>query len=195
MKTALTPLFFIARVMGWALLIFEMEIQTSLWEKPVLPADIVYTPLHVSKGIIKELNPKGKCLDPCKGDGAFYDYLPDGADYCEIREGKDFFNYNEKVDWVIGNPPYSIFEDFLKKGFEIADNVSYLVPTNKIFQRQIIMDMINRYGGIKSMIIYGSGQLIDFPFGFSVGNFHFQKGYKGETKVIMGMKAIYGAGF
>ena len=33
-----------------------MEIQTSLWEKPVLPADIVYTPLHVSKGIIKELN-------------------------------------------------------------------------------------------------------------------------------------------
>ena len=194
MQTALTPLFFIYGVMCWALFFFKMEIQTSLWEKPVLPADIVYTPLHVSKGIIKELNPKGKCLDPCKGDGAFYYYLPVGADYCEIREGKDFFNYNESVDWVIGNPPYSIFEDFLKKSFEIADNVSYLVPTNKIFQRQIIMDMINRYGGIKSMIIYGSGQLIDFPFGFSVGNFHFKKGYKGETKVIMGMKAIYGGG-
>lgn len=29
-----------------------------------------------------------------------------------------------------------------------------------------------------------------FPFGFSVGNFHFEKGYKGETKIIMGMKQI-----
>ena len=54
--------------------------------------------------------------------------------------------------------------------------------------------MINKYGGIKSIIIYGSGQLIDFPFGFSVGNFHFEKGYKGETKVLMGMKSIFGSG-
>lgn len=169
-----------------------MEIQTSLWERPVLPADIVYTPTYVSKHIIETLNPTGKILDPCKGDGAFYKFLPEGSEYCEIREGKDFFTYNKKVDWIIGNPPYSIFEDFLKKSFEIADNVSYLVPTNKIFQRQVIMEMINKYGGIKGMIIYGSGQLIDFPFGFSVGNFYFKRGYKGETKVLMGMKYIFG---
>jgi len=169
-----------------------MDIQQTIWEKPVLPADIVYTPTYVSENIVRWLNPKGKCLDPCMGDGAFYNYLPeDNRDYCEIREGKDFFTYNEKVEWIIGNPPYSIFEDFLRKGFEISDNVSYLVPTNKIFQRQIIMDMINKYGGIKSIIIYGSGQLIGFPFGFSVGNFHFEKGYKGETKVLMGMKSIF----
>ncbi len=168
-----------------------MDMQTILWEKPVLPADIVYTPNYVSKQIIDFLNPKGKCLDPCKGDGAFYNLLPLGAEFCEIREGKDFFDYNKKVDWVIGNPPYSIFEDFLKKGFEIAENVSYLVPTNKIFQRQIIMDMIVNWGGVKSIIIYGSGQLIGFPFGFSVGNFHFEKGYKGDTKILMGLKSIF----
>lgn len=172
--------------------ITKMERQTSLWDAPVLPADIVYTPDYVSENIVRWLNPKGKTLDPCKGDGAFYKYLPLGAEYCELREGKDFFLFNDKVDWVIGNPPYSIFEDFLKKAFEIADNVSYLVPTNKIFQRQIIMEMINKYGGIKSIIIYGSGQLIDFPFGFSVGNFHFERGFKGETKVLMGMKSIFG---
>lgn len=167
------------------------KMQSTLFEIPVNPDDIVYTPLEVSKDIIIRLNPTGICLDPCKGDGAFYNYLPAGSDYCEIREGKDFFAYDKRVDWVIGNPPYSIFENFLKKGFEIADNVSYLVPTNKIFQRQVIMDMINRYGGIKSMIIYGSGQLIDFPFGFSVGNFHFQKDYKGSCEIIMGMKSIF----
>ena len=46
-------------------------------------------------------------------------------------------------------------------------------------------------GGVKSIIIFGSGQLIGFPFGFSVGNFHFQKDYKGETKILMGMKNIF----
>lgn len=49
------------------------------------------------------------------------------------------------------------------------------------------MDMINKFGGLKSMIVYGSGQLIGFPFGFSVGNFHFEKKYKGDCKIKMGM--------
>jgi len=164
--------------------------QTSLWERPVDPADIVYTPDHISKSIVESLNVYGKCLDPCKGDGAFLKFLPEGSDYCEIREGKDFFKYNEKVDWIIGNPPYSLFEEFMVKSFQLSDNVSFLVPTNKVFQRQIIMDMINDYGGIYSMIIYGSGQLIGFPFGFSVGNFHFKRNYKGESKVTMGMNQL-----
>lgn len=109
-----------------------MEIQTALWDKPVLPADIVYTPIYVSEQIINWLRPNGICLDPCKGDGAFYNYLPEGREYCEIREGKDFFLYNKKVDWIIGNPPYSIFEDFLVKSFEISDNVSYYPLTETI---------------------------------------------------------------
>ena len=164
--------------------------QTALWDRPVEPSDIVYTPDEVSKHIIETLNPTGKCLDPCKGDGAFLKYMPVGSEYCEIREGKDFFDYKDRVDWIIGNPPYSIFEEFLNRSFEIADNVSFLVPTNKVFQRQIIMKMINEYGGIQSMIIYGSGNLIGFPFGFSVGNFHFKKNYRGNSKVIMGMEKI-----
>ena len=167
-----------------------MEIQTNLFLEKPNPKDVVYTPEHISRGIICFLNPSGLCLDPCKGDGAFYKYLPQGSEYCELEEQKDFFLYNKKVDWVIGNPPYSIFEQFLEKSFLIAENVSFLVPTNKIFQRQIIMEMINKYGGLKSIIIYGSGQLIDFPFGFSVGNFHFKRGYKGQCKIIMGINNI-----
>jgi len=167
-----------------------MNRQGEFFEKPVLPADVVYTPEIVSRGIIEYLSPSGLCLDPCKGDGAFLKYLPEGAEYCEIKEGKDFFNYKTKVDWIIGNPPYSIFKDFLEHSFDLADNVSFLVPTNKIFQRQVIMDMINDYGGIKSMIIYGSGSLIGFPFGFSVGNFHFKKDYRGGVDIKMGMEQI-----
>jgi len=164
--------------------------QTYLWEPHLLAADVVYTPDFVAKHIVKYLKPSGKCLDPCKGDGAFYQYLPPGSDYCEIRDGKDFMSYTGNIDWVIGNPPYSIFENFLRQAFYISQNVSYLVPTNKIFQRQIIMRLINEYGGIKSMIIYGSGSIIGFPFGFSVGNFHFQKDYKGKCEIVMGISSI-----
>lgn len=164
--------------------------QGTLYETFVPPADVVYTPELVAKYIVDFLKPNGVCLDPCKGDGAFYNNFPEGKEYCEIKEGLDFFHYKDKVDWIIGNPPYSIFKDFLEKSFELAENVSFLVPTNKVFQRQIIMEMINRYGGVKSIIIYGSGSLIGFPFGFSVGNFHFKKGYRGECKIIMGMKQV-----
>lgn len=120
--------------------------QTELFGSIPNPSDVVYTPSRIAKGIIDHLKPEGVCLDPCKGDGAFLDHLP-GADYCELREGKDFFDYKNKVDWVIGNPPYSIFKEFLEHSFDIADNVSFLVPTNKIFQRQVIMDMISKWGG------------------------------------------------
>lgn len=168
-----------------------MDLQGQLFDKVILPGDVVYTNEAVSKAIIDFLNPSGKCLDPCRGDGAFHKFMPEGSEYCELAEGTDFLLYSGKVDWVIGNPPYSVFKDFLQKGFEIADNVSYLVPTNKIFQRQVIMEMINKYGGIKSMIVYGSGSLIDFPFGFSVGNFHFQRNYTGGCKIILGMKSLF----
>jgi hypothetical protein len=162
----------------------------ELFEANILPSDVVYTPVEVSSAIIKYLNPAGLCLDPCKGDGAFYNYLPKDSLYCELQEGSDFLKFNQKVDWIIGNPPYSIFLEFLQHSFNLANNVSFLVPTNKVFQRQIIMDLISQWGGVKSIIIYGSGTLIGFPFGFSVGNFHFEKGYTGPTEIILGMKQV-----
>ncbi len=167
-----------------------MNKQETLFDIPVNPADIVFTPRDISRLLIKHLHPDGICLDPCKGDGSFYDLMPEGSLYCEISEGKDFFDFNQKVDWIIGNPPYSIFETFLQKSFNLSDNVAFLIPTNKVFQRQIIMERINNYGGIRSIIIFGSGNLIGFPFGFSVGMFYFKKDYKGMTEIIMGMKQI-----
>lgn len=157
----------------------------ELFEKPVLPADIVYTPDNVCKDIVRWVKPNGKCLDPCYGDGAFYKNLPTGSDWCEIRQGKDFFDYKEHVDWIIGNPPYSIFEEWLRHSFDIAENVVYILPTNKVFQRQIIMRMINNYGGIKGMMVYGSGSMVGFPFGFSVGTFWFSRNYVDKCELVL----------
>ena len=151
----------------------------TLFEIPSRKSDVVYTPDYVAKDIIDWLKPSGICLDPCYGDGAFYKHFPIGSCYCELSEGTDFFEFHTSVDWIIGNPPYSIFEEWLRHSFELAPEVCYLLPTNKVFQRQVIMSLINRFGGIKGMKIYGSGTSIGFPFGFSVGAFHFSKNYRG----------------
>lgn len=156
-----------------------MTTQPQLFGEALAPSDIVYTPDAVARDIIDFFEPSGRILDPCKGDGAFYRNLPAGAEYCEIDEGKDFFAWHEKVDWIIGNPPYSIFLDFLKHSFSLSENVVYLVPTNKIFQSWNLIREIEKYGGIRSILAYGSGHLIGLPFGFSVGAFHFQRNYGG----------------
>ena len=158
--------------------------QTSLFKNNVLPQDIVYTPDNIAQDIVSYFNPSGKCLDPCKGNGAFYKYLPTGSDWCEISLGRDFFDYNDTVDWIVGNPPYSIFRDILSHSFKLSENVVYIVPTNKIFQSFNIMDKIENYGGIKAILVYGDGRRIGFPFGFSVGAFHFQRNYKFDTKIV-----------
>ena len=163
--------------------------QLTLMTLPPIEKDIVYTPDDVARDIVTWLKPKGLCLDPCYGDGSFHKHLPKNSDWCELQKGKDFFDYNKKVDWIVGNPPYSIFEEWLHHSFEIADEVAYILPTNKVFQRQIIMEMINKFGGIKQLRVYGSGSTVGFPFGFSVGTFHFSRNYKGQTNLILGAKS------
>ena len=70
--------------------------------------DIVMTPEYLAKEIIEHYNPIGRILDPCRGTGAFYDnFNTDDKDWCELAEEKDFLEYNEKVDWIITNPPWS----------------------------------------------------------------------------------------
>ena len=165
-------------------------IQGTLFKLPPIESDVVYTPENIAIEIIEWCKPAGKCLDPCMGDGAFYNNLPKDSEWCEIEKGRDFFDYNKKVDWIIGNPPYSIFEDFLRHSFELANDVVYILPTNKVFQRLLIMDMINKWGGIKAIKLYGSGSNVGFPFGFSTGTFHFSKNFKGSCNIELPNKAI-----
>jgi hypothetical protein len=100
------------------------------------PNDKVMTPLKVAKEIINLFEIKGVILDAFMGDGAFYNQYPTNCikDWCEIDKGKDFFDYHNKVDWIITNPPYSILEKVLEHSFKIADNIVYLVPYLKWYR-------------------------------------------------------------
>ncbi len=143
--------------------------------------DVVMTPEKTAIQIIKHFAPDGSILEPCRGTGMFYNNFPEGQlkDWCEISEGKDFFEYKTKVDWIITNPPFSIFDDFLLHSFSIADNVVFFVPLNKVFKSMKIDRAIRNYGGIKEVIHMGGGGRHGFPFGFPVGCIHYQKGYDG----------------
>ena len=70
------------------------------------------TPEALCKELIKEvqLEDGDKVLEPFKGEGAFYNNLPDNVnkDWCEIVEGKDFNDYTESIDWVVTNPPFRL---------------------------------------------------------------------------------------
>ena len=100
--------------------------------------DIVMTPEYLAKEIIKHFNPVGKILDPSRGTGAFYDNYPTlhdslcTKDWCELGEGRDFLLYQKKVDWIITNPPWSMMQQFLEHGMEVADNIVYLTTINHL---------------------------------------------------------------
>jgi hypothetical protein len=149
--------------------------------------DEVMTREDIAMKIIDYFKPYGKILEPCRGTGNIFKYIPN-ADWCEINEGRDFFDYDKKVDWIITNPPYSIYDKFLLKCFETADNVVLLVPLTKAFKSQKIDKEIQRYGGLKEVVMLGSGGSVGFPFGFPVGCLHYQRNYKGDIKLTRDYK-------
>lgn len=145
--------------------------------------DVVMTPVPVAKDIIQYFSPKGRILDPCKGDGAFFNNLPEGSDWCEITEGKCFFSNEEKYDWIVSNPPYSIFDKWLVHSLNVADNIVYLIPVNKLLSSLVKLKKVYAFGGIRHIRYYGTGRSIGFPFGFPVGAIHLQKHYKGDISI------------
>lgn len=140
-------------------------------------SDDVQTNTDVAKKIIDHYNPNGIILEPCKGDGNIYNLLPGNKEWCEIKDGKDFFDYDKKVDWIITNPPYSIYDKFLEHCFELSDNVVLLVPIAKAFKSMKIERLVDNYGGLKEIWLMGSGTKCGFAFGFPTGCLYYKKDY------------------
>jgi hypothetical protein len=145
--------------------------------------DKVMTREDVAIKIIKYFNPSGLILEPCRGSGSFYNNIQGKKDWCEIDEKRDFFDYDKKIDWIITNPPYSIYDKFLLKAFEVSNNIVFLVPLAKAFKSQKIEEAISNYGGLKEIVMLGGGGKIGFPFGFPCGCLYYKRGYKGNVKI------------
>jgi hypothetical protein len=146
--------------------------------------DKIYTPIDTAKTIIGKFDLYGKVLDPFRGDGAFYNNYPETVekDWCEIDLGKDFFDYTEKVDWIVSNPPYSIFGPVIEHSMEIADNIVYLIPLNKLTSSFTRVKQLYEFGGIPYIYLL-SPKACNFPFGFCTCAVWIKKGYRGTTKI------------
>lgn len=142
----------------------------------------IYTPSWVAKEMVEYFKPTGKVLEPFKGHGVFTDLIPN-CHWCEIDEGKDFYDWNEKVDWIISNPPYSGMREFILHSFKFADNIVYLVPVWKVFMAFGLQKSIREFGGIKEIRWYGTGSKLGFPMGNGIGAVHWKRNYKNDIKV------------
>jgi hypothetical protein len=130
--------------------------------------DLFFTPPELAKQIISHYNPKGICLEPCFGEGAFYNAMPEPKDWCEITKGRDFFEYDKKVDWIITNPPFSLFRAFLNKSMDVADNIIFLTTINHFWLKARIRDIIQKGFTIKEIWCLDTPKT--FPqSGFQVG--------------------------
>lgn len=92
------------------------------------------TPRPVIELLIDRINfsKVNSFLEPCKGDGRILDYIPNTIEknWCEIREGKNYFDYDFNVDLIITNPPFSISFEFIQKSILEGKTVCYLQRVN-----------------------------------------------------------------
>ena len=131
--------------------------------------DAVDTPLWLCRKIIEYFHPSGKLLEPFMGSGNFCKYM-NGCDWCEISEGRAFFEYKDTdVDWIITNPPYSKVRKCLQHSYEIGvKNIVYVIPINHILGMKARLRDMTAYGYSVYEII-----LIDTPAEFPQSGFQF----------------------
>jgi hypothetical protein len=159
--------------------------QPQLLQMALTPSDVVYTPDWVANDMVDYFKPSGRILEPCAGDGVFLRYLPNDAEWCEIEKGRDFFAWTKPVDWIVGNPPFSDINKWVEHSFACSENVLFLMPMNKPFNSLFRMKIILEYGKIVALRAYGHGSLFGMDYGFAIGAFWFQRGYKGKTEMTV----------
>lgn len=94
--------------------------------------DFYATPKEPIEKILAEIDFSSisSFVEPCRGDGAIYDYIGCEKDYAEIRESRDYLKMGFNCDLIITNPPFSIALDFLEKSLKEAKTVVYLLRLN-----------------------------------------------------------------
>lgn len=147
----------------------------------VTHGDRVMTPAWVAHDLVRFFAPHGVTLEPCRGDGAIYDALPEQREWCEITEGRDFFDWTTRVDWIVTNPPYSQTRAFMRHAFAVSNDVVLLVPMRNIVSGYGTVRLGNSFGGMRNIRWYGTGSKLGFPMGNAIAAVHWSKGYAGPT--------------
>jgi len=108
--------------------------------------DRFYTPASLVKIHLEKFKtiPNGKkILEPFYGEGVYFNEMeimfPNCVlSYTEIDKGLDFFEYKEKVDYIISNPPYSIIDKVLEHSVSLQPEIiSYLIGFHNLTAKRV----------------------------------------------------------
>ena len=95
-----------------------------------IPNDKIYTPPQVAIKMIEmcDIKPDDIVLDPCRGGSVFFDNFPEcHKEYCEIDEDIDFLKYEGNPTVICGNPPFSLYNQWILKTIELKpEKICYL---------------------------------------------------------------------
>jgi hypothetical protein len=105
------------------------------------PNDVFITPLKLAKSHIDmiDYNDTDVWYDPFKNNGSYYNQFPnENKKWSEIIDGKDFFDFDEKIDIICSNPPYSLIDKVLQKSVQLQPHtISYLIGINNLTTKRI----------------------------------------------------------
>lgn len=162
-------------------------------------SSVVYTDPDFAQYLVDwfslDFRPGDTFLDPCAGNNAFYDALPEPKERCEIRDGIDFLQYNKKVNWIITNFPWrgSEYTKLAEHAFKLADNVVSLARWDTLLGTKRRHREYLRHGhGLKKVIMldwercgftYHDGTKKP-PEGFLLCAAHFQRMHSGSTELM-----------
>lgn len=155
-------------------------------EKNAPALDLVMTPINVAQMIVDYFKPRGKCLDPAMGAGAFYVamcYHVKFVAWCEVTKGRDFFDSAEHYDWIITNPPWSKLRGFLVHAMMTADNVVFLATMVHFVTRARMRDIRGCGFGMRTALLLDQPPLPWPSSGFQLVAMHLERDYKGPLTI------------
>lgn len=144
--------------------------------------DNIYTPEDVARKIVKHFKPKGKILEPCAGTGAFLQCLPKSTQWCEIQKGVNFFDFKDKVDWIVTNPPFSKLSEFLEHSMKLSHNIVFLINLPGLFTVSRMRKLYNYKYGIKEILLLRQPTTF-VQCGRQVAAVHLQKNYSSDIRI------------
>ena len=125
--------------------------------------DIVMTNPVMARDLINriEFEDGDVVMEPGRGTGSFYNNFPDNVQkvWCEINEGRDYFDFQGMVDYTVSNPPFvprKLFWAFHVKAMETTRKKIYWVlncSSINIFTPKRLDDMKDNGWFIQSLHI------------------------------------------
>ena len=111
------------------------------------PNDIFYTPVPLVNThldlVKKYVDDNDIIFDGFYGSGNYFNnyknfFTNNTFEFTEIEMGKDFFQFNKKIDIIVSNPPYSMLDKVFEKSIELKPHtISYLIGINNLTAKRI----------------------------------------------------------